>query len=231
MRARFVLLALGGTPLPPDSRARAGDHVRRVFHLERLPRARDAGRRRLHRARVREHLSRAGLRGDARAPRRADPVELRSRRARSPGARARRQGIDIRCNVESAAHRTPRRRTCGRAQRRQQRRLGRRAVRGRARAAHRGPGPDRDRRALRRGRRGAGGWLRAHTRSNTCLQSATATDGIALTPVAIAEGQAVARTLFGARARRIDHEHVADGGVFAAGGRAGRPEEHEARVR
>ena len=76
---------------------------------------------------------------------------------------------------------------------------------------------------LQRGRRGRRRRMVAH-RGAAYLRGGRRHRPANLTPVAIAEGRALAETLFNNNPMTIDHDNVADGGVQPAAGRHGRPD-------
>ena len=97
VRAKHILIATGAWPGMGTGIAGI-EHVissNEAFHLTELPEAHPDPGRRLHRGRVRLHLRRARLRGDAGLSRREHPARLRRRRAHASAHRdgaARHQG-------------------------------------------------------------------------------------------------------------------------------------------
>ena len=116
VRAETILIATGAAPhLGADIAGHRARHlVERSVPPASASEARPDPGRRLHRRRVRQHLPRPRLRGDAGLSRRADPARLRQRRARASRDRngqARHQDrvqADRRCDREGRAR--PRRR-------------------------------------------------------------------------------------------------------------------------
>ena len=84
-RRAHILIATGAAPhlRARDPRPRARDLVERGVPSRRPAQAHPDPGRRLHRGRVRRHLHRARLRGDAGLSRRQHPARLRRRRARA----------------------------------------------------------------------------------------------------------------------------------------------------
>ena len=83
--AERIVVAVGGHPLRPDiPGGDLGIVSDQAFHLPALPKHGDAGRRRLHRGRVRRRLCRARRRGRAGLPPPPAPARLRRRPACRP---------------------------------------------------------------------------------------------------------------------------------------------------
>ena len=175
VRAETILIATGAAPYH-GARIAGLEHVissNEAFHLDRTAQAHPDPGRRLYRRRVRRHLQRARLRGDAGLSRREHPARLRRRRAR---ASARRDG-DARHQDHHQADRRGRREGRARLRRRALRQRagdGRPGdVRDRPQAERARPRPRSRRRQARRDRRHRGRRLLADHVSPTSTPSAT----------------------------------------------------------
>ncbi len=226
VRAKHILIATGGVAVARQGhrRPRARHLVERGVSSQGTAEAHPDPGRRLYRGRVRRHLQRPRLRGDAGLSRRQHPARLRRRRAQSSARRDGKARHQDHHQEDRRGHREGRSRAL------------RRAVRSRAHRRRQGdvrdrPPPECQRAwvskppACKLDEKGA---IAVNEFSQTNVPHIYAvgdvTDRIALTPVAIREGHAFADTRVRRQAHAGRSHQRADRGVLRARMRRDRPD-------